>query len=121
MLQCGGEFGECFSVGVDLIAQHRGRGGGRGEPDDGAAAVPPGGREGLQRGGFAAAGRRDRELQPGTRGCHLANQRRLSSVQDDAVGGGFQQRHIHRGAGRGVPVATLCGGDQPLLGVQDPP
>ena len=80
----------------------------------------PGGGEGAHRGGLAGAGGRDRELQPGTRGGHLADQRGLSGVQGDAVGGRLQQRQVDRGVVDGVPVAAAGGGDQALLGGEDP-
>jgi hypothetical protein len=64
MFQGCGQFGEGFGVGVDLIAEHGGRGGRRGQPNNGAAAVPPGGDESPQRGCFAGAGGRDPQLQP---------------------------------------------------------
>ena len=90
-----GEFGEGVGVGVDLVAELRGGGRGRREPDHGAAGFGPGGGEGLHRGGFAGAGGRDRQLQPRPRGGHLADQRDLPGVQGDPVGGRLQQRQ-HR-------------------------
>jgi hypothetical protein len=41
-------------------------------------------------------------------------------VEGDPVGGAFQQGHIDRRLGDGVPVAQSCRGHQVLLGLQDP-
>ena len=96
LLEGVGELGQGVGLGVDLGAQGvRGRGRGS-EADDGAAAVGPGAGQGSHRGGLARSGGRDRQLEPGAGGGHLADQRGLSGVEGDAVGGRLQQRQVDR-------------------------
>jgi hypothetical protein len=65
-----GELGQGVGGRAELLTQDGGRGGGRGEPDDGAAVLDPRGGQGSHGGGLAGAGGRDRELEAGTGGGH---------------------------------------------------
>ncbi len=53
-------------------------------------------------------------------GAHLADQCRLPSIECSAVRGHFQQGQIHRRRIDGRTAATSGGGDEALLGVEDP-
>ena len=85
-----------------------------------AAVLGPGQGEGAHGGGLPGAGRGDRQLQPGTGGAHLPDQRSLPGIQGGAVRRHLQQRQIHRRLVDDCPVAAAGGGDEALLGVEDP-
>ena len=84
-----------------------------------AAAVGPRAGQGAHRGGLAGPGGRDRQLQPGTGGGHLAHQRGLSGVEGDAVRGRLQQRQVDRRTpSTANPSWRPAACDQALLGGQ---
>ena len=119
-----GEEGHRVGVGVDLGAQLGGRGGRRCEADDGAAAVAPRGGEGAHGGGLAGAGGGDRELEAGSAGGHLADERDLAGVERGAVRdrldeGDLDGRggHLVAAAASGCVDEAVFGGDDPAGGV----
>ena len=57
-----------------LLGEDGGRGSRRSQAEHLAAVLGPGESEGAHSCGFPGAGGGDRELQPGTRGAHLADQ-----------------------------------------------
>jgi hypothetical protein len=73
VLQGPGELGQGVGGDAGLLAQDRGRDGGRGEPDHLAAVLGPRQSEGAHRGGLPGAGGGDRELQTCPGGAHLAD------------------------------------------------
>ena len=89
--------------GADLVAEDRGCGRGRGEPDDVAAAVGPGGGQRPQGGRLPRSGGCDRQLQPRPGGRHPAHQRGLSGVEGDPVRGRLEQRQLDIAACRRWP------------------
>ncbi len=102
-----------------MFAKNSGCGRGRGEAEHLAAVFGPGHGEGTHGGGLPGAGRRDRQLQPCTRGAHLPDQRSLPSIQGGAVGGRFQQGKIDDAAVEDGSVADAGDGEEALLGIQD--
>ena len=114
-----GELGQGVGGGADLLAQHGGRGGGRGEPHDGAAVLGPGRGQGPHGGGLPGAGGGQGELEPGPGGGHLGDQGGLPGVEGGPVGGLLEQRHGDRVGCGGVPVPQAGRGHQLLLGGQD--
>ena len=101
----GGECGEVVDEFVQGVGRHPGdRGaeflGGAGlrrQPDDGAAAVAPGGGEDPHHGGLPGPGRGQRQLHPAAAGGDLPDHRGLPGVQHPAtaVGRPFQLRQLH--------------------------
>ncbi|ETA89981.1 hypothetical protein O984_24670 [Mycobacterium avium 05-4293] len=81
------QFGDRVGRGGEVLSQDFSRAGGGCQPDDGAATVAPGGRQGGHGGGFAGAGRGERELHASTGGGHLAHQDRLALVEFQSVVG----------------------------------
>lgn len=97
-----------------------GRRGGRREADDGAAAVPPRGREGAHGGGLAGAGGGDGELQAGAAGGHLADERDLPGVERGAVRNGLDEGDLDGRSGDLVAAAASGCLDEAVFGGDDP-
>ena len=112
------QLGQGVRLPADLLAEHRGRGGGRRQPDDLPAAVPPGTGEDRHRGGLAGPSRSERELYPRAGGGEFTDQLRLPGVELDPVGGGLRQRQIDGQGGDDPAVAAAGRGEDPLLGVE---
>jgi hypothetical protein len=91
-----GELGEGLGADAGLLAKNSSRCSRWGQAEHLAAVLGPGQGEGTHGGGLAGTGRRDRQLQPGTRAAHLPDQRSLPSIQVGAVRRHLQQSQIHR-------------------------
>ncbi len=79
-------------------------------------SLGPGRGQGPHGGGLPGAGGRDRQLQPGPGGGHLADQRGLPGVEGDPVGGLLEQgQRRRRPRWRRCPSATPGGVDEALL------
>ena len=121
----GGEFVDEFVQGVGVhagegVAEFFGGGGLRGQAEDGAAAVAPGGGENAHDGGLPGAGRRQGELDAAAAGGDVADHRGLPVVELPAavVGRPFQHRDLHVGVTDAHRVVAAGGADQALFGVQ---
>ena len=97
VLEAPGEFGQGVGVDAGVLGEDGGCGGGWGEADDLSAGLGPGQGEGAHRGGLSGAGGRDRQLDPGAGGAHLADQGCLPGIKRGAVRRHFQQRQLHGG------------------------
>ena len=105
-------------VGAGRLAQlGGGRGAGR-QADDVPPTFAPGPRQGGHGRGLAGSGRGDRQLGPGPRGGHLADQVGLPLVEGDPVGVGLQQGDVDRLGGHAATVGHASSRDQVTLGVQ---
>jgi hypothetical protein len=69
---------------------------------------------------FPAPAGADRQLHTGTRCAHLPDQCRLPGIQGGAVRRHLQQRQLHPRLIDHCPIAASRGGNEPLLGVEDP-
>jgi hypothetical protein len=120
VLKAPGEFGQGVGLDPGVFGQDGGGGSGGGEADDLTAVLGPGQGEGSHRGRLAGAGRRDRQLDPGIGGAHLADEGCLPGIKHRAIRRHFQERQLHGGWVDRRPIVSAGGCEDMLLGVEDP-
>ena len=115
-----GEFGQGVGWGAGLLAELAAAAADGASPITWPPPSSPGRGQGAHGGGLPGAGGGDRQLQPGPGGGHRPDQSGLPGVQGGAVGGHLQQRQIDRAPSTARAVGAAGGGDEALLGGQDP-